>query len=311
MKKPTNELLPEYLDHWLDARASDAQRGVITHRTLMRYQSVVRCHLQPLLIGVHVRDFDEEQVRDLFHLLGAHRLAVNTQKGVKNVLSAVCRTAIQEKRRTTNPVELAHIRFGRAEVGKPFTALDQQAFFNAAPSACRFMSLYTLKVLTGARIAELLGTQWPQLDLVRAELRLESQWCRDTHRLEPLKNKKARRVDLCPRAVAAFQRIPHTGPFIWGSPKMEYLQPLSYEVLRRDFRGGLLAAGLARRGYTMHALRHTYATRLLELPGVQLHYVSEQLGHGSLEITRNLYGRTARAPRPDVLAQMTERGFGG
>ena len=43
----------------------------------------------------------------------------------------------------------------------------------------------------------------------------------------------------------------------------------------------------------MHALRHTYASILIN-QGESIKYVSRQLGHASIQITADLYGRVAQ-----------------
>jgi site-specific recombinase XerD len=48
-------------------------------------------------------------------------------------------------------------------------------------------------------------------------------------------------------------------------------------------------AGLADKGYTIHCLRHTYASQLLNA-GLPLECLRELLGHSSLEVTR-IYAR--------------------
>ena len=52
---------------------------------------------------------------------------------------------------------------------------------------------------------------------------------------------------------------------------------------------------------TLHALRHTYATLLLD-GGADPLWVKQQLGHASIAITVDLYGAGAHGRRPDLLA---------
>ena len=48
--------------------------------------------------------------------------------------------------------------------------------------------------------------------------------------------------------------------------------------------------------FTPHGLRHTYASLLLA-EGVDVHYVSDQLGHGSIEPTVSTYGAWLKPKR--------------
>lgn len=66
-------------------------------------------------------------------------------------------------------------------------------------------------------------------------------------------------------------------------------QSLSYEAARSMFNKYLQKAGLAFSGYTLHCLRHTFATDLLNAK-MPLECLRVLLGHTSLEITR-IYAR--------------------
>ena len=51
------------------------------------------------------------------------------------------------------------------------------------------------------------------------------------------------------------------------------------------FKSYIDKAGLAAKGYTLHCLRHTYASELLNA-GMPLQCLQELLGHKSIEMTR-------------------------
>ena len=59
--------------------------------------------------------------------------------------------------------------------------------------------------------------------------------------------------------------------------------PMSTSGLQRVFQLAVAASGVKKRA-TIHTLRHSYATHLLE-EGVSLRYISQYLGHASLEQT--------------------------
>ena len=55
----------------------------------------------------------------------------------------------------------------------------------------------------------------------------------------------------------------------------------------------LKRAGLSNKGYTLHCLRHTYATELLNA-GMRLECLETLMGHTSLEVTRRYARLTDR-----------------
>jgi integrase/recombinase XerD len=75
----------------------------------------------------------------------------------------------------------------------------------------------------------------------------------------------------------------------------------------------LKLAGITK-AYSPHALRHTFATQLLNA-GASLEVVKELMGHRSLDVTfryTQLYDRTKRAQYDHAMAQVEKRhGFHG
>lgn len=59
---------------------------------------------------------------------------------------------------------------------------------------------------------------------------------------------------------------------------------ISYDVVCRGFRKYLKKSGIDKKGLTIHSIRHSCATHLLEA-GADVRYVSELLGHNSIETT--------------------------
>jgi site-specific recombinase XerD len=72
---------------------------------------------------------------------------------------------------------------------------------------------------------------------------------------------------------------------------------LSYEAARMVFMKYLQMAGLEHSGYTLHCLRHTFATDLLNA-GMRLECLQVLLGHTNLEVTRR-YARLSDQTREE------------
>ena len=141
---------------------------------------------------------------------------------------------------------------------------------------------------TGMRIGELLNTTVSDVNL--AEKRIEI--------FETQKNRVGRVVYLADDACGALShwlevRRWKTALIFSGHGG----RPLSYEVARSSFKALLVQADLAHKGYTLHCLRHTFASELLNA-GMRLECLQPLLGHSQIEMTRR-YARLTDVTRKE------------
>jgi site-specific recombinase XerD len=98
-------------------------------------------------------------------------------------------------------------------------------------------------------------------------------------------------------------------------PKRKYLfysrcrESMSYETARSSFIKCLRKAGLMRKGYKLHCLRHTFASELLSA-GMPLESLQVLMGHNNIEVTRRYARLTDKALEKDYFRamQVIERG---
>ena len=129
---------------------------------------------------------------------------------------------------------------------------------------------------TGMRIGELLSTRVEDLNL-------REQWVQI---FEAHKNRVGRVVYLSADAAGALKKWLKTRKY--RSKFIFYghdAGPLCYEAARAMFKSYIDKAALSHKGYTLHCLRHTYASELLNA-GMPLQCLQELLGHKSIEMTR-------------------------
>jgi site-specific recombinase XerD len=152
----------------------------------------------------------------------------------------------------------------------------------------RARALILVLLRTGMRIGEVLRLK--VIDLAIRE--------RKIHIYEGEKNCLGRVVYLSDDALMALK--------LWlgkKEPQTEYLFPglqrkhLGYTQARNIFVKYICAAGLQHKGYTMHSLRHTFASELLNA-GMRLEYLQLLLGHRNIEMTRR-YARLTDKSREE------------
>jgi integrase/recombinase XerD len=168
----------------------------------------------------------------------------------------------------------------------------------------RDLAIVLVLLRTGMRIGELLNTTVSDINL--AERRIEI--------FEAQKNRVGRVVYLADDACSALAhwlevRRWQTALIFSGHGG----RPLSYEVVRSKFKRFLEQAELSHKGYTLHCLRHTFASELLNA-GMRLECLQPLLGHSQIEMTRR-YARLTDVTRREeyfrAMAKIEKEGVHG
>lgn len=164
----------------------------------------------------------------------------------------------------------------------------------------RAMILVLLR--TGMRIGELLSTRMSDIHL--KERRIEIY--------EGEKNRLGRVVYLSEDAVCALEawfheRVQWKDYVFHDRGRMN--KRICYSTARTRFMRYVQKAGLLHRGYTVHTLRHTFATELLNA-GMRLECLQVLLGHRGIEETRRYARLTDKTREEEYFKAMSriERG---
>lgn len=159
---------------------------------------------------------------------------------------------------------------------------DEQDTVWSAYAQARDVAILEVFYSTGMRLAELTGLRDDQIDLLGGMIRVRG------------KGKKERLCALGGPAIDALERAMGLRTDFWsvhgrgGRPPAIFLNkhagPLTPRSVERLMKKYLRIAGL-NPAMTPHALRHSFATHLLDA-GADLRSVQEMLGHASLSTTQ-------------------------
>ncbi len=133
-------------------------------------------------------------------------------------------------------------------------------------SSIKSKSLFLLLYGGGLRVSEACALKWRDINHERNSLLVQGKGGKERHACVP------------PMALEALARLPLVGEYIWGQKS---LNPRSAFNMIQKLG---LKAGL-QKPLTPHALRHSFATHLLE-SGADLRILQELLGHSSLRATQ-------------------------
>ena len=173
---------------------------------------------------------------------------------------------------------------------------DHLEIFLSSVSDIRDRAMIMLLLRTGMRIGELLALHATDINLQEQKICIYIGE----------KNAQGRVVYFCSDAKDALMA------WLRGrDPEQRYLfyghggQALSYAGARALFRKYMKKSGLTAKGYTLHQLRHTFATELLNV-GMRLEVLQQLLGHSSIEVTRH-YARLTDKTREEEYFQAMDR----
>lgn len=162
----------------------------------------------------------------------------------------------------------------RSEVARLLDAAPK-----STPLELRDRAMFELAYACGLRAGELIGLTVQSVDLDEEQVRIEG------------KGGRTRMVPVGERASAALRDYLDRGrPRLHGDPAEPALfltktgRTLHPSDVRRRLQGSLRRAGMAV-GVSPHALRHSFATHLLN-GGADLRAVQELLGHRSISATQ-------------------------
>ena len=164
-----------------------------------------------------------------------------------------------------------------------------------------YSALFALGAETGARLAEVLGLAWENIDVEAQTVTFTHQLDRNGERV-PLKTKRSRRVlEVTPQLVSTLRR--HKLATAYSGPHdLVFTSRTGRGHDHRNIGGRVLSRGVKRAGLqaverngvtiepapTFHALRHSHASALIAA-GWDIAEVSARLGHSSIATTQRIY----------------------
>jgi integrase len=178
--------------------------------------------------------------------------------------------------------------------------LDRMRAEGARPQDARHYPFFLLLARTGLRLGEAFALQPGDLDFTRQTVQVERAFSGGRLESTPKTRDSIRAVDLSPELARVLRQWLQTRTARclqrgWREPWL-FLSDAGTALLKQPTQR--VMARLCRRAglghFTPHDLRHTFASLLLQR-GENPKYVQQQLGHATLSLTTDLYGKWLKA----------------
>lgn len=306
-ENPLRHGKPILLDAWLLRWLHEEVIARVKPSTYQAYENIITRHIVPRIGGMYLHELVAASIVEFLYALREVGLADSTISSVFRVLSAALAFAQEEGQISRNPCKKIKLHPSETPAQRVLSVKEQEKLRKAASEA----DLPTLLGLyTGMRLGEVCALKWEDVNWDEGTVTIR----RTAQRLKRSggegktmvmigapKSRKSHRTIPLPRFIlkllAQYRKTCPASDFIFGKLN----RPAEARTLQRRLQR--LAKKLGITGVHFHTLRHSFATRLMEL-GADVKTVSELLGHGSAKTTLDIYAHSLLEQRRSAVDKL-------
>ena len=292
-----------WAEYWLERLV----RPRISLSTYCCYKNILTKHLLPCLGDRLVAELDSAVLQDVVAQLQAHNLAPSTHHGVVRLMRSSLKAAYEEGILKTNVsarVRTAQYHRSEQEVLTKEQQVKLTSFAIREGDISVLLGLYM-----ALRVGEACGLMWSDIDFKNGTLMVR----RSIQRIKRFEDGRTQIVIGKPKTCTGLRTMPVPvfllkllrQRYARGVPSLYVLgkaeKPAEPRTVQRRF--GYISRQAQVAGFHFHSLRHTFATRLLEM-GVDMKTVSLLMGHSSPRITMECYAHSTREQQRAAIVRM-------
>ena len=295
-------------DEWLSVN-----QHKVAASTYAKYEKVLNKHIKAQLGGLRTESISTAVVaRFSDTLLTEQGLSPKTARDILTILGSILKYAQKKIGSKMQNVEIIYPKCTKKEM-RVLTHAEQKklvTFLLSDMDEYKFGIL--LALLTGIRIGELCALRWNCFSFEERCIRVRATMQRLANCENPQCNTKvmisnpksstsARLIPLTDIAVSLCKRFcpSNASAFVLTGDSERYCEPRKLQ-----YRFSKITEELGLHGVHFHSLRHTFATRCVEV-GFEIKSLSEILGHASPKITLERYVHSSIELKRDNMKKLS------
>ena len=297
---------PLSFSDWVSRWMNEEVIGNVKPSTFQTYENIFRNHLLPFFGSTALQEITAKTVLTFIETLEAAGFAESTIKGAFRLLYSSMKAAQEEGLIRKNPCRKIKIQRREGREQQVLTQSQQDQIRTSAGDE-NFPAL--LSLYTGMRLGEICALKWDDIDwaintttVKRTAQRLKQVGSKKTMIMVGApKTNRSHRVIPIPKFIMDLliehRKVDGTSSFVFGN-QGSAAEP---RTIQRHFQKLLQRLGIVDAHF--HTLRHTFATRLIEM-GIDIRTVSDLMGHSSTKTTLDVYAHSFLENRRNAVERL-------
>lgn len=320
-----NILLKDYIHYWLDSH----KKGNIRESTYDNKEQQIRLHILPYFQNVKLADVKPMMYQNFIDEMAAKDYSRSTIENSHWILHAVFDRAIIEKKIKDNPAKVATLK-GRQKSNEDLEYIPSnqinELLMEAYRGSFEYYIFFRTLVETGMRKGEATGLTWNDIDFENNIITINKAMDTQKGKFTATKTTNSKRTIRVPeRLIEELKKLrkrQNENKLAWGAaynhemnlvfcrPQGQfYPKSTLFNAFKRYQKNSGIFAGRNEDGspnfFSIHSLRHTHAVICLE-NGMDMKTLQDRLGHGSYDVTADVYSHVSEKMKEKSLAQYEE-----
>ena len=293
---------------WVQFWLENYKSNILKSKTYDNYEYALNGHIKDSIGGIRLNKIKTDSIQQLYNQMHKRNLSTSTIRIVHVTLSQAFDQAIKNELIHINPCKATIRPKSEKKKVKAMTVQQQAIFVNGCKDST-YHNLFIFLLNTGLRIGEALALVWDDIDFNQQTIFINKTVSDIVNRDEGATTKRKTIIDTA-KTSHSIRTVPinksvmkilngqkeKSGQLVFSSKVGTLLMPRNINRSLKD----LLKANDLPDSITVHSLRHTFATRLLE-KGVNPKTVSDLLGHASVQITLDVYSHIMPQVKSDAV----------